>query len=199
MTINKIICAHSPIVVERFYDLCNRAYRDWRIHKILFVDNPRKRELETSVAGYALEQFSILSQESFLLQIAKLHDPAIVQGHITLGIEYMVRYGGWDKNTETKLQALQLQLNELDKKTRPARNKILSHNDLESILNGGILGGFPDGMDDKYFKTLQEFVDVIHDSVIGGPMPFSEDAGRVATGLLWFFREEACKDQPIII
>jgi hypothetical protein len=59
-----------------------------------------------------------------------------------------------------------LQLNELDKKTRPARNKILSHNDLESILNGGIVGDFPDGMDDKYFKTLQEFVDVLEFEVI---------------------------------
>lgn len=189
--------AHSLAVVEQFYGLCNRAYKDWRIHKILFDDNPRKKELETSVAG--LVHFSVLSQESFLLQIAKLHDPVIVQGHITLGIEYMVRYGGWDKSTETKLQAFQLQLNELDKKIRPARNKILSHNDLESILNGGIVGDFPDGMDDKYFKTLQEFVDVIHDSVIGGPMPFSEDAGRVANELLWFFSEKACKDKPTFL
>jgi len=189
--------AHSSIVVKEFCHLCNQAYKAWRVHKILFDDNPRKKELETSVAG--LVYFSELSQESILLQIAKLHDPVIVQGHITLGIEYIVRYGGWDKSTETKLQALQSQLNELDKKIRPARNKILSHNDLESILNGGIVGDFPDGMDDKYFKTLQEFVHVVHDSAIGGPMPFSEDASRVATGLLCFFREEACKDKPIII
>ena len=189
--------AHSPIVVEQFYVLCNRAYRDWRLHKILFDDNPRKKELETSVPG--LVYFSELSQESILLQIAKLHDPLIVQGHVTLGIEYMVRYGGWLKKTKTQLHELQAQLNELDKKIRPARNKVLSHNDLESILIGGIVGDFSAGMDDKYFKTLQEFVDVIHVSAIGRPMPFSEDAGRVATGLLWFFRKEACKDQPIII
>jgi hypothetical protein len=29
----------------------------------------------------------------------------------------------------------------------------------------------------------------IHDSVIGGPKPFIEDAGRVANELLWFFSE----------
>jgi hypothetical protein len=119
-----------------------------------------------------------------------------MQGHITLGIDYMARYGGWDKNIATKLQALQLQLNELDKQIRPARNKILSHNDLESILNGGIVGDFPDGMDDKYFKILQEFVDIMCINVIGKALPFSVEA-RITKGFLWFFREEACKGQPI--
>ena len=188
--------AHSTAVVKAFYDVCNRAYGDWRIHRILFDDNPRKKELERSEARHALIHFSILSQESFLLQIAKLHDPVIIQGHVTLGIEYIVRYGGWDEKTKTKLQALQLQLNELDKKARPARNKILSHNDLESILNGGIVGNFPDGMDDKYFKTLQEFVDIICINVIGKALPFSVEA-RITKGFLWFFREEACEGQPI--
>jgi hypothetical protein len=189
--------AHSPIVVEKFYDLCNRAYRDWRIHKIIFVENPRKKELETSVAG--LVHFSILSQESILLQIAKLHDPAIQQGHITLGVEYMVRFGGWDEITGKKLEGLKGQLDGLANKIRPARHKILSHNDLETILSEATLGEFPDGEDDHYFKTLQEFVDVIHSSVIGGPVQFSGDAGRVANELLWFFGEKACKDKPTFI
>jgi hypothetical protein len=176
--------AHSTIIVEAFYDLCNRVYVTWRIHKVLFVDNPRKKELERSVAGKTLEHLSIISQESILHQISKLHDPAIQQGRINLGVEYMVRFGGWDKTTDAKLQALQMQLNELAQKIRPARHKILSHNDLETILSSAILGAFPDGEDDNYFKTLQEFVDVIHDSVIGGPSPFSEDASIDATALL---------------
>ena len=191
--------AHSTAIVDAFYDVCNRAYKDWRIHKILFVDNARKKELETSMAGHPLEHFSILSQESILLQIAKLHDPALQQGQITLGVEYMVRFGGWDEITGAKLQELKGRLDDLAKKVRPARHKILSHNDLETILSNATLGAFPDGEDDKYFKTLQEFVDVISNSVIGEPLPFSEDASRVTTGFLWFFREEACKNQPIII
>jgi AbiU2 len=178
--------------------VCNQAYAGWRIHKILFDDNPRKKELERSEARHALMHFSIVSQESLLLQIAKLHDPAIMQGHITLGVEYMVRYGGWDKSTETELQTLQVQLNELAMKIRPARHKILSQNDLEAILSGATLGEFPDGEDNKYFKTLQEFMDVIHTNIIGEALPFSEDA-RITKEFLWFFREEACKDQPIHI
>jgi len=175
------------------------VYSDWHIHKAIFSDNPRKTELEKSVAGDALEHFSILSQESILLQIAKLHDPAIQQGHVTLGVEYMVGFGGWDKDTEEKLQKLKRGLDELAANIRPARHKILSHNDLETILSGATLGEFPDGEDDKYFKTLQKFADIINLAEIGERRLFSENAARISGGLLWFFREEACKNQPIMI
>jgi len=111
----------------------------------------------------------------------------------------MVRFGGWKKKTEDKLQQLRKGLDELAAKIRPARNKILSHNDLETILNGATLGKFPKGEDEKYFKTLQEFADTINMTVVGKKRLFSEDAARVSNGLLWFLREEACKTQPIVI
>jgi hypothetical protein len=193
------ITAHSTVVLDAFNELCSRAYSDWCIHKAIFSDNPRRKELEKSIAGHGLEHFSILSQESILLQIAKLHDPAVQQGHITLGVEYMVRFGGWDNDTEETLHKLKQGLDELAAKIRPARHKVLSHNDLETILSGATLGAFPDGEDDKYFKTLQEFADVINLDVIGGKRPFRENAARISGGLLWFFREDACKNQPIMI
>ena len=180
--------ALSANVVEVFCNICNRVYAIWRIHNVLFVHNPHKKELERSAAGKALMHFSIISQESILQEISKLHDPAIQQGQVNLGVEYMVRFGGWDKTTEAKLKALQVQLNELAQKIRPARHKVLSHNDLETILSGATLGAFPKGEDDNYFKALQEFVDIVHDRVIGGPSPFSEDASKDAALLLSFLK-----------
>lgn len=111
----------------------------------------------------------------------------------------MVRFGGWEKSTEEKLTKLKKKLEELAVKVRPARHKILSHNDIEVILSKAVLGEFPDGEDTKYFQTLQEFVDVIFMAVVGEVRLFNEDAARMSKGLLWFFREEACKNQPIII
>jgi hypothetical protein len=66
-------------------------------------------------------------------------------------------------------------------------------------LSRATLGEFPDGEDEKYFKTLQEFADIISVAVIGEKRPFSENAARISKGFLWFFREEACNNQPIII
>jgi hypothetical protein len=50
---------------------------------------------------------------------------------------------------------------------RGVRNKNLSHYDLATILAGAPLGGFADGADEKYFKDLQEFANIVHGEVIG--------------------------------
>jgi len=179
--------AHSEIVVEEFYDLCNKAYSDWRILKVLFDDNPNRTRLELTIPGSVIQRFRELLQESFLLQIAKLHDPAIMQGQAILGIEYVVRFGGWDETIDLKLRALQTELNELAKKIRPARHKILSHNDLETILNHSLLGAFLEKEDENYFVTLQKFFNYVHDDVIGGPKQFGQEASNDAKAFLMVF------------
>jgi hypothetical protein len=35
-------------------------------------------------------------------------------------------------------------------------------------------GGFAQGADDRYFEVLQEFVNTVHEQVIGGPWPFDD-------------------------
>jgi hypothetical protein len=176
--------ALSRQVVEEFYKLCNWAYEAWLNHRELFDCNPQEVELQKSVANDALNRLSIISQEYSLHQIAKLHDSAIVSGNVTLGIDYIVKYGGWQQPVLTKLEELQKDLNKFADKLRSARNKILSHNDLVTILNGAVLGAFPNGEDERYFETLQEFVNVVYSEVIGGPAPFNDLVKNDVAGLL---------------
>lgn len=129
-------------------------------------------------------------------QISKLHDPAMQNGRANLTVEYMVRFGGWDEITEQKLQELKGLLDELADKVRPARHRILSHNDLEAILSKATLGQFPEGEDTTYFRNLQDFCDVIRINVIGQKEPFTNEAEAVVKGLLWFFRDESLNNQP---
>jgi hypothetical protein len=159
--------AHSNIVVDKFCALCQWAYESWRTHRELFNDNHNSAKLKISRAGKALGRISIITQENFLLQIVKLHDPATQQGQINLGLDYMIKFGGWDGTIKTKPQSLQSQLNELATKIRPARNKILTHNDLETILNESTLGAFEAEADTKYFKTLEDFVNVVCENSTG--------------------------------
>ena len=166
--------AHSEIVVYKFCGLCQWAYEAWRTHRVLFDDSPRLAKLRSSTSGEALNRISIITQEYFLLQIYKLHDPASQQGNITLGIDYMIRFGGWDVTTKAKLQSLKTKLDELAQKIRPARNKILSHNDLEAILSESTFGEFPAEADTEYFKTLEEFVNVLYENPIGEPWRFTD-------------------------
>ena len=152
------------MVIYEFCERCQWAYESWRTHRVLFDGGPRATKLLHSPSGPALVRLSIIVQEYFLHQIAKLHDRASQQGNICLGIDYIIRFGRWDLATKAKLDALQKELEELNEKIRPARNKILSHNDLETIMNQATLGAFPAEADTAYFKALEEFVNVINGS-----------------------------------
>ena len=166
--------ALSPSVVIEFCKLCGWAYEAWLNHRTLFDDNVRASELQKSLAGETLARLSVISQEYSLLQIAKLHDRAVVGGKTTLSLEYVITYGAWNLAIRKQLNTLETQLNAFASQLRDARNKVLSHNDLSSIVAGATLGSFIKGEDDAYFRTLQEFVNIIHDEVIGGLWPFDD-------------------------
>ena len=123
-----------------------------------------------------------------LLQIAKLHDPAVISGRVSLTIEYVVEYGGWDSLSRRKLVVLKERLDALGKQIRPARHKLIAHNDLAAVLGDSALGAFDAGADRKYFRTLQSFLTTVYWIATGGPCAafstFSQgDANQVIAAL----------------
>jgi hypothetical protein len=176
--------ALSPVVASKFCELCEHAHAVWRIHRVLFDENPNKTALGNSPAGPAMVHISEVSQEYMLLQIRKLHDPAVQRDHATLGLDYVLRFGGWDAPTLARLQALKIDLDGFSSQLRDVRNRVLCHNDLEVHLKGGTLGDFPAGEDILYFEKLQEFVNIVHESAWGCPSPFSDNPDKKAAALL---------------
>ena len=166
--------AHSAHLIQEFCKLCDWSYQVWLNHREFFDDNPRAAELQNSMGAEALARLRTISHEYMLLQIAKLHDRAIVAGEITLGIEYIVKYGAWNQSTAAKLADPEEQLNEFAKGLRAVRNKVLSHNDLAALLGSAALGEFVKDEDIQYFAVLQEFVNLAHAEVVGGPWPFDD-------------------------
>jgi len=178
--------ALSPIVVREFCGLCNRAHELWINYLELFDNNPRNDELMKSIAKDEWARLRTISHEHSLLQVVKLHDPAAMNGNITLGIDYVFTYGGWSGSVRSDLEKLKKELDRFaDPLRRGVRNKILSHYDLATILADAPLGAFAKRADEKYFKDLQEFVDIVHGEVIGGPFPFSNN---VKNDIAFFLR-----------
>jgi len=165
--------ALSATVVREFYNLCNRAHELWINHLELFDKNPRNAEITESIARPEWNRLFSISQEYSFLQIVKLHDKAVMNGNITLGIDYVFTYGGWSSSVRSDLERLKEKLDRFANQLRGVRNKVLSHNDLATILAGARLGSLAEGDDEKYFEALQEFVNIVHDQVVGGPCPFS--------------------------
>jgi len=142
-------------------------------HLALFDNNPRNTEFLESVIKDEWMRLRDISHEYSLLQIVKLHDPAVMNGNNTLGIDYVFACRGWSDSMRPRLTALIKELdNFANSKLRGVRNKVLSHNDLATILDEATLGEFAEGADKQYFEALQEFVNIVHDEVIGGPYQF---------------------------
>lgn len=165
----------SPDVAKQFCELCNWAYECWVTHKRLFDENA-KTETTIARAKYFTSRLSVITQEYSLLQICKLHDPAIQKSAVNITIDYIVRFGDWGADAN-EINQRALRLAALFDKLKSARNKVLAHNDLEAIMGAAALGEFPEGLDDEYFVVLQELVNTVHEKWLGGPYPFNDLAG----------------------
>jgi hypothetical protein len=165
----------SPDVARQFCELCNWAYECWVTHKRLFDENV-KTETTIARAKYFTARLSVITQEYSLLQICKLHDPAIQKSAVNITIDYIVRFGDWGPDAD-EINRHALRLAALFEKLKSARNKVLAHNDLEAIVGAAVLGEFPEGLDNEYFAALQDLVNIVYEKWLGGPYPFNDQAG----------------------
>ena len=160
----------SRETIEEFCKLCNWAYEVWFTRRKLFDDNPEVNKLMVSQSRDFFVRLSEITLDYAFLQVMKLHDPSVIGKDINLTIEYIVEYGAWDQQTRIELNKLVSKLNELKEQIKPARNKIICHNDLKTILRNKSLGEFKNNGDMEYFETLQEFVNIVN----GDVYPFND-------------------------
>lgn len=175
----------SPISKEtalEFCELCNWAYECWLTHRRLFDDNCAINET-IGKSKYFTSRLSVITQEYSLLQICKLHDPAIQKANQNLSIGYIVEFGDWGPES-TRIRKIELQLRGFFERIKLVRNKLLSHNDLETLMSSVALGEFPTGADEQYFAALQELANEVHMKWIDGPYPFNDLAGADADEFL---------------
>lgn len=156
----------------KFCELCNWVYETWVTHKLLFDEN-KTPENNIGKSTYFTSRLSIITQEYFLQQIAKLHDPAIQGNSLNLTIDYMLRFGEWGGRADD-IKRIHDELLGLWGRLKSARNKALAHNDLETLMADAALGSFPEGADEKYFAALQALANEVHEKWVGGPYPFND-------------------------
>lgn len=155
-----------------FCSLCNWAYEAWVTHKVLFDDNPSPVS-NISRLPWFTTRLSAITQEYALLQIAKLHDPWRQRNSTNLTVGYIAECGEWGSR-KPRIAAICNRLDTLHVRLRGARNKGLSHNDLETVVANENLGSFPEGADHRYFDALQDFANEVHVKWAGVPYPFND-------------------------
>ena len=160
-------------IINSFCNLCVEVRISCLTHRILFDDNPNAEQLKKSRLNNFLSHLSTITHEYSLQSVIKLHDPAKDnQGNKNLTFTYILECMGLEESVLTKLRPIYEQMNKLAEAIKPARYKLICHNDLDTILQAeGGLGGFEEDADIAYFTNMQEFVNIVHDHIIGGIFP----------------------------
>lgn len=177
----------NEIILE-FCNLCDKTYKVWITKRTICDDNPKLDALQDLKCEIFLKYINGILQEYMLLQIIKLHDPEKQFNNENLTLEYIVNHiDKWEplKTASPTMTADLKKLKEdLDdffiEQIKPARMKILCHNDLETTLKHLNLGEFKKDSDKTYFIRLQDFVNILHNSFIGGHYPFDSIAQNEA-------------------
>jgi hypothetical protein len=166
---------HTEIVVKEFFKICDWLLQTYQMRTYLFEENHDVDSIRIPRHDQFFYRIQEVFQESWLHQLAKLHDPAVQGGNVNLSLDYIIEFGGWDSEVKSELYSCKDKMAIISKSVKTARNKLLSHNDLKTITEGaGNYGSFALGEDIKYFASLKDFCEIISQSVLGKPFLYDD-------------------------
>jgi hypothetical protein len=157
---------HPQEVAKRFEQQCIWTHQSWQIRKCLFDNRSNLPNFRQSHYEHFFLRLSVILQEYWMQQVAKLHDPAGRPGQHNLSVDYMIECGEWDGATQARLTELRDKMLPFATKMKLPRNKLLAHSDVHTILSATELGAFDEGNDVEYFESLQAFTEIVVSTVL---------------------------------
>jgi len=155
-------------IVERFCSHVHWLVKVRYTFKVLFEDRqPSCRTLMEKTASSFFADLNRILQEYLLLECAKITDPATTYDDANFTVDFLVQNISWPNDKKKGLESLQADAANFRKHIKRARNKLLAHLDMETVLSESPLGGFTEGEDKKFFDALQKLCNIAHDACFG--------------------------------
>jgi len=158
-------------VVKLFCEQCEWTWTVVHQYRLLFERGQLRLDLLDAVAPQYFRFLQAILIEYIYLQFSRLTDPARSGKFENLTAAYLVEQLPWSGSTRRKLEDLLRDLHAFRPYVERARSKIVAHADLSTHAVDTPLGGFPVGDEQRFLATLQEFVNVAHGEIVGGPYP----------------------------
>lgn len=160
--------------VTKFVDRCVILRSFWTHYQILFEGSDLKRELLQNTAHKFFSDLNHMLIEHMILQICKLTDPETTNGKRNLTISFLINnadFAAAPREME-KLKKIAARIDKFSERIRPARNKLISHLDLDAALGRKSLGGASIAAWRKFWLDLQDFVTMLHRRYVDTHTPF---------------------------
>jgi hypothetical protein len=160
--------------VKKFIDYCVILRAFWTHFQTLFEGSDLKRELLQTTAPKFFGDVNLMLIEHLILQICKLTDPEITQGKRNLTVQFLINNADFSASprelaTLTKIAA---RIDAFRKRILPARNKFISHLDLDAVHRRKPLGGASIAAWQEFWLDLQDFVGIMHKRYIDPKVPY---------------------------
>jgi hypothetical protein len=161
-------------VVKKFVDHCVTLRAFWVHYQAIFEGTDLKPELLQSTAHKFFHDLNLMLIEHLILQICKLTDPEITMGKRNLTIQYLIRYSDFSASPRdlAKVTKIAARIDKFRQRILPARNKLISHLDLDAAHGRRAFGGASVAAWQKFWLDLQDFVTIIHRRYVDRHAPF---------------------------
>jgi hypothetical protein len=179
---------NAQALVERFGEQCRWAWTIRNQYRVLYEHGePRLRLLDRVAQDYFSFMHTVLVQYIYL-QFSRLTDPATQGQWTNLSAPYIAEKCEWPPEVRGSLRAHLKALLSFRERVVLPRQKLIAHADLDSLMSDARLGGFEEGEDDRFFESLQEFMNVAYAHVCGDIFLIESTSHHDATNLVWFLR-----------
>tara|TARA_R110000772_G_scaffold49123_7_gene112957 strand:+ start:51849 stop:52415 length:567 start_codon:yes stop_codon:yes gene_type:complete len=151
--------------------ICYNTYSE------LYESGERVQKLMESSAPLFFHDLNNILIEYIMLHVCKITDPAETRGRANLtllAVNESLNNEGLTTGEISQFSQAMLDYREL---VKDARNRLISHFDRDTILNGLTLGEHPREDAEKFFECLQGYIDAVGNAVGVGPLDFRTMAG----------------------
>ncbi len=154
------------MVAEAFCNECRSAYENWVTVRKVFANLPFQTDLSDAAVlespiVQCIARIYRMCQEAWISQVVRLDDPSMQHQNENLSIDRLCEVDGWTDNERVRIKGLRERLRGLPECLKKARDKIIAHNDLPTLLEDIVLGGFSKGMDEDYFNALADLATMV--------------------------------------
>jgi HEPN superfamily AbiU2-like protein len=149
------------------------------------TSSPDDRYLMEATAGAFFGDLNQVLKEYIILQVCKITDQAQdFRNNDNQTIDFLLQHYDFsdDPPILERLNQLRADMQAFRAKLLPARNKLISHSDRDSILAGRPLGAASDEEWNQFWVDLQDLINIVHRKVTGSSFYLNGVAGQSDAG-----------------
>lgn len=161
MPVNGIITTKED--ADAFCGSCVSLRALWQHYRTLFEGSDLKRELLQTTAPVFFGDLNVMFIEQLVQRVCRLTDNAQTMGRKNLTIKFLIDHTDFSTAPATldKLRTLSDAIHRFRDRIVEARNRFISHLDLEAVRLDQPLGAASDAEWLQFWVDLQDFLDLL--------------------------------------